>query len=207
MYVPAYHRENDPQRILEFLRRHDFATLYTAVDDRQVAVHLPLLVKFAENKFTLLGHVAAANPVSAAIRNGNRALVTVLGPHTYVSSSWYEKESVPTWNYQSVHLQGSLYELEKQEALDSLSELIELNERRSGGNLRMADISERVIAGNLRGIVAFGLAADEVDAAFKLSGNKGEQDRRNVADRLAASGNAAAEEIARLMRERLGGDL
>ena len=28
------------------------------------------------------------------------------GPHSYISSSWYENEEVPTWNYQAVHIYG-----------------------------------------------------------------------------------------------------
>ena len=30
------------------------------------------------------------------------------GPHAYVSSSWYDHENVPTWNYIAVHVYGKI---------------------------------------------------------------------------------------------------
>ena len=35
------------------------------------------------------------------------------GPHSYISSSWYENEEVPTWNYQAVHIYGKASILDK----------------------------------------------------------------------------------------------
>ena len=56
-------------------------------------------------------------------RNGN-VLIIYQGAHAYVSSSWYEKENVPTWNYQAVHLYGEATVLNEQETIDGLKTLL-----------------------------------------------------------------------------------
>src|ERR1700677_3988599 len=59
----------------------------------------------------LRGHEARANPVWKA--GGGEALAIFLGPHAYVSPSWYPSKAatvmaVPTWNYITVHAQGGI---------------------------------------------------------------------------------------------------
>ena len=51
-------------------------------------------------------------------------LIIYQGAHAYVSSSWYEKENVPTWNYQAVHLYGEATVLNEQETIDGLKTLL-----------------------------------------------------------------------------------
>ena len=51
------------------------------------------------------GHVAKQNPQHYEI-DSQEVLVTLQGPHSYVSPSWYGSPGVPTWNYQAVHIYG-----------------------------------------------------------------------------------------------------
>jgi transcriptional regulator len=54
--------------------------------------------------FTLLGHVARANPAWRHLSARPRAAVTFLGPNAYMSPSVYpDLARVPTWNYLAVH--------------------------------------------------------------------------------------------------------
>ena len=53
----------------------------------------------------VIGHVARADPV--AERLGGPLLAIFQGPHGYVSASWYEDETIPTWNYVILHLRGT----------------------------------------------------------------------------------------------------
>ena len=46
------------------------------------------------------------------------------GPHSYISSSWYENEEVPTWNYQAVHIYGKASILDKEELIDELTTML-----------------------------------------------------------------------------------
>ena len=45
-------------------------------------------------------------------------------PHSYISSSWYENEEVPTWNYQAAHIYGKASILDKQELIDELTTML-----------------------------------------------------------------------------------
>ncbi len=52
-------------------------------------------------------------------------LVMFQGPHAYISSSWYSRENVPTWNYQAVHMYGKASILEKDELIEELTIMLE----------------------------------------------------------------------------------
>ena len=60
----------------------------------------------------LLGHFARNNDHWKRA-DGQRALVIVRGPDCYVSPSWYASERehgrvVPTWNYMTAHVHGTV---------------------------------------------------------------------------------------------------
>src|SRR5476651_3834 len=104
MYTPDHFREDRPEVLDEAIRRIGFATLVTAELE---ANHLPMLLEGG----VLRGHVARANPVWKA--GDGAALAIFLGPHAYVSPSWYPSKAdtgkaVPTWNYITVHARGRI---------------------------------------------------------------------------------------------------
>jgi transcriptional regulator len=51
----------------------------------------------------------------------SEVLVIFNGPHTYISSSWYDHENVPTWNYIAVHVYGTVKLIEGESLRHSLS--------------------------------------------------------------------------------------
>ena len=53
----------------------------------------------------------------------------------------------------------------------------------------------------LGGIVGFQMAVETVEAKFKMSQNRSEEDRRRVAEKLGASGDGRSEAVADLMRD------
>src|SRR5215813_12844453 len=61
----------------------------------------------------LLGHIAIANEQWKTALPGAEALAIVHGPQAYISPAWYESKArhgrvVPTWNYETVHLTGTI---------------------------------------------------------------------------------------------------
>ena len=51
---------------------------------------------------TLTGHYPRANPQVAQLQAEPRASLLFLGPHGYVSPSWFaDRTQAPTWNYAS----------------------------------------------------------------------------------------------------------
>lgn len=104
MYVPGHFREDRPDVLQDAVRRIGFATMVTTGME---ANHLPMLLQDG----MLRGHVARANPVWKA--GDGAALAIFLGPHAYVSPSWYPSKAetgkaVPTWNYLTVHARGHI---------------------------------------------------------------------------------------------------
>src|SRR5919202_6153462 len=84
------------------VRAHPFATIVTA-DLR--ATHMPCLVDDPAEGLVVVGHVACADPVSE--RLDGPVLLIFHGPHGYVSASWYESETIPTWNHVTLHVRGT----------------------------------------------------------------------------------------------------
>ncbi len=65
MYIPSSFAVTDRSALLQFLEQHSFATLVSLGADGPEATHLPLLVERQGEAFSLIGHLARANP------NGN----------------------------------------------------------------------------------------------------------------------------------------
>ena len=112
MYLPAAFASTDPAHALRLMREHPLATLTSMGDDGfPFATPLPLHVQALSPQdggmpFTLLGHLAKANPHCKLLDAQPQALVCFQGPHAYMSPSVYpDARRVPTWSYLTVHCQ------------------------------------------------------------------------------------------------------
>ncbi len=74
---------------------------------RPIRERIPPVRGFKRSRETekLTGHFARQNPQRAEI-DGQEVLMTLQGPHDYISPSWYSSPGVRTWNYQPVHFYG-----------------------------------------------------------------------------------------------------
>jgi transcriptional regulator len=205
MYLPRLFQEQDPERLLAFMRRHSFATLVTVEDGVPFATHLPFLVEpgSAGPGGRLLAHMARANPQWRAFSQDRDVLVIFQGPHTYVSPSWYVTEpNVPTWNYAVVHAYGRPRIIEEpEECLRILRESVATYE--SGFEKpwtleQVGDYAQRL----LPGIAAFELRLSRVEGKFKLNQNRAPEDRRAVMSLLERSEDPEQRAVGALMRER-----
>lgn len=106
MYVNKLYREENPQRILDFLRRHDFAILVAYDGEKPAANHLLMEIVEEGSRLLVNGHMSRANPMWKLFDKNAEVLVIFQGPHTYISPTWYNHLNVPTWNYQAVHVNG-----------------------------------------------------------------------------------------------------
>ena len=113
MYTPKFNQVADRATLIEAMQAYSFAILFgplSATDGtgRQVATHLPLVVKDHGPHGLIEGHFAKANPHWAFLKQ-RETLIVFPGPHSYVSPSLYVEElSVPTWNYIAIHAYGTL---------------------------------------------------------------------------------------------------
>jgi transcriptional regulator len=202
MYLPEHFRESDAGRALALVEAHPFGQLITAPDGVPFVSHLPFLLLHDCARPRLLGHLARANPQWRHFAPGCEVLTVFQGPHAYVSPGWYTSPGgVPTWNYAVVHLRGVPRVVEDVAELEALlNALTRIHEADLPEPWR-ADLTPERKARLFEMVVGFEIEVSDIQAKFKLSQNRPEDDRRQVAAALARSGSDAAAAVARLMDE------
>jgi transcriptional regulator len=198
MYTPSYSREEDRLRILDFMRANEFISLVAHDGARPVASHL--LVETLEHGQAVVinGHMSRANPLWRFFRDDAEVLLIFQGPHTYISPVWYNHLNVPTWNYQSVHAYGRPRLITGHEYQAVLSRLVARHEAAS--SYRLESLPADYVRKNIQGTVGFQVQVTRLEAAFKLSQNRDEQDYRNIILELEKRPDDLSQEIASAMR-------
>lgn len=169
MYIPHYYKNENLEEIKDFLVHHSFGILVNQVDGKPWATHIPLeLDKSATGKDILVSHISKANPQWQAFENNTEVLCIFNGPHAYVSSTWYQEEEVPTWNYIAVHVYGNIRILSEDETLASLRKLVDTYEKASKNPLSLDDLSSKTLR-QVKGVVGFEIEIKDIQAAYKLS--------------------------------------
>jgi transcriptional regulator len=199
MYVPKY-STIEISEALDFIRANGFAILISQTSGGPTATHLPLRVAKAGNRQILRGHVARANSQWKSWKDGDKVLAVFSGPHTYVSSSWYDHENVPTWNYQAVHVHGTIRLTNPEETLESLRDLTDHYEQSSIHPVSVDGMSEDFLQREVRGLVGFEVRIEKVEGAFKLSQNRDAKNYREIIRRLEERGDPASSYVARAMK-------
>lgn len=202
MYIPRHFQPADaePAALLAFMRRYSFATLVTAAPGAApVATHLPFSAELAaDGQLTLSAHLARANPQAQQLTHGP-ALVIFSEPHAYVSPRYYEQEqNVPTWNYIAIHAYGSVRllpnEADQRRVLEALIEANEPEYLPQWQGLAPS-YQQRM----LRGIVAFELPVEEVQAKYKLSQNRTPLEQATIAEAFRRSPDPLARQLTAYM--------
>lgn len=202
MYIPKLYKITDVEEIREFVQHNSFGTLVTTRKGRPIATHLPLqLLKDCED-YVITGHMAYGNPQWRTFESQEEVLVMFQGPHAYISSSWYEQENVPTWNYQAVHLYGEAQILDEEELKQDLTRLMEKYEKHREDPVLWDKLSPSVLEKEIKGIVGFKIKVNEIQAAYKMSQNRNDTDYRNIVDQLQQEGIPAAAQMAEEMKKR-----
>ena len=121
------------------------------------------------------------------------------GPHTYISPTWYNHVNVPTWNYQAVHIYGKPRIVTDQaEVYELLSRLILRNE--SDAAYRLETLSQDFVMKEIKGIVAFQVEVTRIEANYKLSQNRNDEDYHNIVARLNEREDEMSHQVADAMR-------
>lgn len=199
MYIPKQYQLTDEQRIRQIINEYSFATVVSLHQGVPTATHLPLYLS-EDGKF-IYGHFARANTQWKDILD-QQVLAIFNGPHSYISSSWYEtKDSVPTWNYVAVHVKGFIELMEDEEEIRlSLHHLIDKYEvPNSSYNVNAVD--PKYMNGLLKGIVPFKIRISSVEATAKLSQGHSKERQKLVIGELLKRNDSFDKEIAKLMTE------
>jgi transcriptional regulator len=187
MYVPDLFGSASPREVQEIIETYSFATLITHRDDELELSHLPLTLEGTPAGGILRGHMARANPQLAQCGPGVAAIAIFHGPHAYVSPRWYAQPGVPTWNYIAVHCHGSIHLEDTTVALERTLELMLDKYESEDGRRSIDGLSADQRARALSAIQSFYINIERVEAKFKLSQNKSQEDRGRVIEQLGCS--------------------
>jgi transcriptional regulator len=201
MYIPELYKNENEEEITTFLRNNSFGILVNLLDGQLWATHIPLELEQNESgKKLLCGHISRDNPQWKGFQSNADILAIFSGPHSYISSSWYEKENVPTWNYIAVHVYGKIKIIEGDDVIASLKRLTDKYEQNSKNPVRLEDLSEKTMR-QVAGIIAFEIEIDRIEAVKKMSQNRNERDYSNIVSELEKTDDAASKEVVAIMKK------
>ena len=201
MYISKLYREEDHTKILEFLQQNEFATLVTYDGEKPTASHLLMEVMQEGENLFVNGHMSKANPLWKTFEKNPEVLVIFQGPHTYISPTWYNHLNVPTWNYQAVHIYGKpRIVTDQEETYGILSRLVARNE--SNAAYRLETLPQEFVSKEIRGIVAFQVEVTRIEANYKLSQNRNDEDYHNIISRLEEREDEMSHGVAEAMKEK-----
>ncbi|MEM9687100.1 MAG: FMN-binding negative transcriptional regulator [Bacteroidota bacterium] len=203
MYIPDYFNDSTLEEVKEVIKNNSFGILINTTQGKLWATHIPMeLTVNDKGEDVLVGHVSKGNKQWKAFTENKEVLVIFQGPHAYVSSTWYNHENVPTWNYVAVHIHGSISIIKGEALYNALKRLIHTYETKTETNLKIEDLSEKLVKKEMRGIVGFEIKIEEIKAAFKLSQNRDDESYKNVVNALEASENQNEISVATYMKHR-----
>jgi transcriptional regulator len=195
MHPNALFRNDDRALHEALIEEVGFGMVFAQTADGPRVAHTPIV---STGDGAVQFHLARGNALTRYLV-GQEALVLVNGPDAYVTPRWYaDANTVPTWNYVALELQGPVRKMAEEGLLDLLEALAERHEERiAGPPWRRDSVDPARITSLLRGIVGFEMEVRAWRPTFKLSQNKSPEDRAAIADALEAQGSPA---LAALMR-------
>ncbi|HCL63680.1 MAG TPA: transcriptional regulator [Rhizobium sp.] len=207
MYQPPHFREDrlDVQHAL--IRAHPLGLLISSGEDGLMANPIPFrLAKADEGLGTLQAHMAKANPQWRALAKGAEVLIVFQGADHYITPSWYEAKRetgkvVPTWNYAIVQVRGNVRVIEDSQWIRAqVGRLTDGHEGKRMIPWAVGDAPDDFITAQLKGIIGIEVEVTGIEGKWKVSQNRGEPDRRGVADGLTAESTEEAISMADLVR-------
>jgi len=202
MYIPRRYEEKDKEKIYSFIKENSFGILISIKDGLPIGTHIPLLLEKNEaGNDILMGHISKGNEQKYTLADGAKVLVIFAGPHAYISPRWYTQMNVPTWNYISVHVYGTVKIVEGEALKAALGRLVDNYEHSLPRPVTLEEIPEKTFDENFRGIIGFEIAIEDIQAAYKLSQNRDEISYHTVVDQLE-KGDDVAKGVALEMKKK-----
>jgi transcriptional regulator len=201
MYIPDLYKNENQEDIQNFIHQNGFAILVNQTNGKLWATHTPLILETnADGKQILIGHISKANPQAESFKSDDEVLAIFSGAHSYISSSWYDHENVPTWNYLAVHIYGKVTVYNHEEAVHFLKKLVDKYEAKSEKPVRVENLSEKTMR-EARGIIAFEIEITCIEAQKKLSQNRDDKNYQNIISELEKTNDPQAIDIANEMKK------
>lgn len=203
MYVPSHFAVPQLDALHRFMRAHPFAAIVIQANGELSADHIPLLLQPEERlNGMLLGHVARANPLWRHAGEGVPCLVVFRGVEHYISPNGYASKAatgkvVPTWNYEAVHVSGTVRAVDDRAWLRCFLEALTAEHERSQAKpWKIDDAPADYVETMLGAVVGIEITIERIVGKAKLSQNQPSANRRSLTAALRASGDPASNAMA-----------
>lgn len=201
MYIPEIYKNENQQEIAQFIADNGFAILINETNGKPWATHVPLLqTENEQGEPVLVGHLSKGNPQAKQFKEDELVLAVFSGPHCYISSSWYDHENVPTWNYEAVHVYGKVRVLDDKKGLEILKKLVDKYEKNSENPVRVENLSPRTMM-EARGITSFEIAITAIEAVHKMSQNRDAANKKRIIQELEKTNDPQAHLVAQKIKQ------
>jgi transcriptional regulator len=196
VYVPEYFKPDDAS-VRQLLLHHGAVDLVTATPDGLRATMLPMIYVETDGptpdapQGVLRGHFARKNDHWKQPVVGE-AMAIIRGVDGYITPSWYETKRehgrvVPTWNYITAHVYGALHVHDDPGWVErNVRALTAKHEAERRPQWHVDDAPGSFVTGQLRAIVGVELVISRIDAKYKLSQNRSDEDIAGVISGLEA---------------------
>lgn len=202
MYVPSMFTAKSLKDVETYIKKNSFATLISqGAGGRPIGTHIPLQYVEKGGEEFLYGHIAKANQQKLSFDKEQDLLAIFMETHAYISSSWYDHVNVPTWNYIAVHVYGKARVITGKELYRSIDSLVNEFESKRPNRFHLSDFGEEELSAHLNGLIGFEMTVDQVEASYKLSQNRKDEDYFEIIKQLEATGDSLSMHIADEMKK------
>ena len=129
------------------------------------------------------------------MHSGQPVTVLFSGNQGYISANWYEEvepaanHEVPTWNYSSLEISGTVTMVDTQQTRAILQQQTRVFESRVNEHWRLDKLSEEQISAMLGAIRGFVIKIETAEGKHKLSQNKSPLIRERLVQRMQLQSN------------------
>lgn len=194
MYIPSHFQQQDLAQMRGLVAQSPLATCIAQSSRGFEVNHLPLF--WTDDR--LIGHIARANDLHEVLADGCDVACVFGASSAYISPNWYPSKAethrhVPTWNYEVVHLHGTLHfdhsDKTKRAVVGQMTKVFETQLNGADG-WKMRDAPRDYMDQMLESIVAIEVRITRIEAKSKLSQNRQQADFDNVARKLEETGQS-----------------
>ena len=200
MYTPKINLLEDQTEITNFIKRFSFGAMITSENNIPSATHLPFIIEKEGDQIVLFSHMAKANNQWKDIEN-KKVLIVFSEPHAYISPSNYtKKETVPTWDYISIHVYGRIKLTNDYTSQIAILEKM-IHQFDQGYKSQWEHISEDYKQSLAKELIAFQFVPYDIQGKKKLSQNKSGKERQNISDSLIKGASKSGQLLAEYMKD------
>lgn len=199
MFIPKIYRSEDKELMKKIITDNAFALLISD-KEKLSATHSMFLLNDDKEDFYLETHISKANFQAKVLKDNDEVLCDFLGAHTYISSSWYEKTNVSTWNYEAVQIRGKVKVMTDDQLYRHLEKLTYKYEKVQKCPMLVENMGNELVKKEMKGTLGINIYPTEIFIANKLSQNRNDSDFENIILNLGQSESANDKIIAEKMK-------